>query len=328
MSSIAVIGSGLAGLVVARKLSRRHDVSVFEKSRGVGGRMATRYASNFEFDHGAQFFTARTRDFRRFLEPFVESGTVAVWQPAFAEIRGSAITSTRQWDDSTPHYVGSPRMNTLPKTLARDLNVKTGVTISSVRSSRSQWILRDADEFEVGSFDWVILTAPAAQTAGLAKAHPGLAEIACGAEMQACYALMLGFDAPRQLPWQAALVREADISWISVNSSKPGRATNFTLVAHSTNSWAQAHIEDDIDAVRSHLVSEVSRATGFDCRDATGCDIHRWRYANIDRQRGPSCFVDADKRIAACGDWFVRGRVEAAFSSAQALLREMRGELP
>lgn len=289
--------------------------------------MATRYAGDFEFDHGAQFFTARSGSFKRFLEPFIETGTVALWQPTFAEIRGSEIAAVRQWGGSTPHYVASPRMNALAKTMARGLDVRTGVMISSIQRNDGRWSLLDADGLETGSFDWVILTTPAAQAAELAQAHSGLEEIANSAEMLGCYALMLGFDAPRQLPWQAALVKGADLSWLSVNSSKPGRAAHFTLVAHSTNSWAQAHMEDDIDAVRKHLVSEVSRVTGIDCGDAAHCDVQRWRYANVDRQHGPSCFVDANAQIGACGDWFIRGRVEAAFLSAEALLGMLRNGL-
>ena len=41
MARIAVIGAGLAGLVIAQALGKDHDVIVFEKSRSVGGRMAT-----------------------------------------------------------------------------------------------------------------------------------------------------------------------------------------------------------------------------------------------------------------------------------------------
>ena len=328
MSRIAVVGSGLSGLVVARDLARNHDVTIFEKSRGVGGRMATRNAGDFEFDHGAQFFTARTDAFRKFLEPFIETGVVSVWRPTFAELRGAEMSGIRQWDVSMPHYVASPGMNALAKTLARDLDVRNGVTISPAQRSNGHWSLSDAEGAQLGSFDWVIITTPAAQTAVLAREHPGLREIAEDAEMLGCFALMLGFDKPRHLPWQAALVRDADISWLSVNSSKPDRAANFTMVAHSTNAWAQAHMDDDIDIVQAHLVAEVSRVTGADCDNATHCDVQRWRYANIDRQRGPEYFLDAAERIAACGDWFIRGRVEAAFSSAQALLGAIRDELP
>ena len=77
---------------------------------------------------------------------------------------------------------------------------------------------------------------------------------------------MLGFAEPINLQWQAAFVRNADISWISVNSSKPGRTNPFTLVVHSTNAWADAHMEDDIDYVRGHMLDEASLVTGEDMR--------------------------------------------------------------
>ena len=70
MRRVAVIGAGLSGLA-ARELSESSEVTVFEKSRGYGGRMATRYGGDFEFDHGAQFFTARSAEFQEFLEPLI-----------------------------------------------------------------------------------------------------------------------------------------------------------------------------------------------------------------------------------------------------------------
>ena len=76
MAKIAVIGAGLAGLTVARELSQYHQVTVFEKSRGVGGRLATRYAGDYEFDHGAQFFTAKSPQFQAFLKPLIDQGVV------------------------------------------------------------------------------------------------------------------------------------------------------------------------------------------------------------------------------------------------------------
>ena len=119
----------------------------------------------------------------------------------------------------------------------------------------------------------------------------------------------------------------ADISWLSVNSSKPGRDDAFTLLVHSTNAWADAHIDKHLEAVLEHMLREASEVTGEDLRNATHRRVHRWRYANIDKQAGPTCFVDGDRRLASCGDWFVRGRIEAAFTSAHDLGQRLRGML-
>jgi predicted NAD/FAD-dependent oxidoreductase len=327
MTRIAVIGAGLSGLVVAQRLSAHADVTVYEKSRGVGGRMATRYAGEYEFDHGAQFFTASTSAFREYLRPLVEQGVVANWPATFAEVDPNGVRDTRRWDDDYPHYVGTPRMNEVGKWLSQDLAVTTGTRIASATQAHGKWTLVDSKDGEIEGFDWLILTCPPEQTAELGAADEQLVALCRQREMLACYALMLGFEEPLELPWQAALVRDARISWISVNSSKPGRKRPDTLVVHATNAWAEEHIDDDLDDVRDAMLDEVSLICGRDLSAFDHCDVHRWRYANVGKQAGPDCYINDRKRIAACGDWFVRGRVEAAFTSADALARRLR-ELP
>ena len=138
---------------------------------------------------------------------------------------------------------------------------------------------------------------------------------------------MLGFDRPLSLPWQAALVTGADISWISVNSSKPQRADRFTLVAHSTNAYADTNLDASPVAVQGHLLAEVSAVIGSDCAQAAFCQLQRWRYANADKASGPACLVDAETQLAGCGDWFRHGRVEAAFRSGWDLAAKLRSRI-
>ena len=123
MTRVAIIGAGLSGLVVAQRLQSSADITIFEKSRGVGGRMATRYAGDFEFDHGAQFFTARTDAFKSFLEPLIDDGVVANWKAAFAEFDRGNMKALRSWGGDYPHYVGTPRMNSIGRYLSADSNI-------------------------------------------------------------------------------------------------------------------------------------------------------------------------------------------------------------
>ena len=327
MTRIAVIGAGLSGLVVARRLGEIADVTVFEKSRGPGGRIATRDAGDFEFDHGAQFFTARTTAFREFLQPLLADGVIANWPAQFAELDRDRVQALRSWRDDYPHFVGTPRMRRVGRYLSEGLDIRFETTVARIVRSNGRWTLFDAADSDLGQFDWLVLTAPAPQTAALAKEFPEVVSLCDGRTMRGCFALMLGFAEPVELPWQAALVRGADISWVSVNSSKPGRNEAFTLVVHSTNAWADEHIDDDIDSVTEHMMTEVSQVTGRDLRIATHCQVHRWRYANIDKQTGPSCFVSDELRLAVCGDWLVRGRIEAAFTSANSLGHELQERL-
>lgn len=327
MKRIAVIGAGLSGLVVARELSPDCDVTVFEKSRGLGGRMATRYDSGFEFDHGAQFFTARTTGFKDFLLPLQDAGVVATWCGQFVELNRDEVVSSRYWDERNPHYVGTPRMNAIGRHLAADLRIQRNTTVTRLKNETGGWRLFEGGGEDLGFFDWVVLTMPAAQTAALVPDDLRLREVATDIDMRACMALMLGFAAPSPLPWQAALVHGADISWISVNSSKPGRPTPFTLVVHSTNAYADANLDTESGSVTNHLRTVASELTGLDCKTAAFCQLQRWRYANVDKQQGPAYFMDGDSRLAACGDWFRRGRVEAAFNSGYGLVQALKRSL-
>jgi predicted NAD/FAD-dependent oxidoreductase len=325
MASIAIIGAGIAGLTLARELSGAHRITVFEKSRGFGGRVATRRSDRFQFDHGAQFITAQTDAFRAFTDQLRDAGVIANWPASFVELRRDEVTARRQWGNDCPHYVGVPGMSAIGKHLAADLHVELETHVHTLARDGKGWRLCGEAQEPLGTFDWVVCTAPAAQTANL-LAPASLASQAGRAHMQACCALLLGFDEPPGFDWQAALVRDADISWVSVNSSKPGRPAAPALVVHSTNAWANEHLDAEAGAVQRHLAAELLEVTGIDAMAATFADLHRWRYANVDRRDGEPFALDANQRLAACGDWFVRGRVEGAFTSAMALADRLARE--
>lgn len=323
MTRIAVVGGGFSGLVTARALSMHCTVSVFEKARGAGGRMSTRYAGDWVFDHGAQFFTAKTPAFRRFLEPLIDAGVVKPWRARFVEIDGNGVASARVWDGDYPHYVACPNMNALGKHLAAALDVRLNVAVARLERRHDQWRVYDGDSAMLGEFDWVVVTVPATQAANILPGASHLSRHARDVTMLPCFALMLGFDDVPDAGWDAALVKDSPVSWISVNSSKPDRFGKTCWVAHSSNAWAARHLEDDPESVEATLCEAVCRASGHDVASAPHRSLHRWRYANVGRQ-AKTAQVDVENRLAACGDWFVRGRVEGAYTSARQLVDQLR----
>jgi renalase len=318
---VAVVGAGLAGLALARALRGRAAVAVFERSPAPGGRLVTHRTGDFSFDYGAQFFTARTPAFRRLVAQMVRAGVVRRWDAGFAELHGPEVRRARPWHRAPAHYVGAPGMDAIGPHLAQDLDVRCGVRVAPLDGAGPPWHLRDADGADLGAFDWVITTTPPAQARALLPPDFAGADALDARRMAACFSLMLGLPAPPALPFDAALVKGADISWISVNSTKPGRPAGPCLLVHATNRWADAHTDDDPRAVTAHLCAEVARVTGLDAAGAAHVGLHAWRYANIGKARGPAALLDAARGLAACGDWCVQGRVEAAFTSAMAAAR-------
>nr|WP_070960912.1 NAD(P)-binding protein [Hyphomonas sp. Mor2] len=311
---IAIIGAGLAGLTLARGLSASHSVTVFEKARGPGGRMSTRRATPYAFDHGAQYFTAESDPFLDLLSSLKSRGIIAEW-PDRIDLRAGARVSDK------PKLVASPGMNGLCKTVAEGLNVRPGVKIETLRRDGGGWSLVDAEGALTGPFDWVVSTAPAPQTDALLPASfAGKAKLS-RVKMLGCFALMLGFETPLDLPWQALKSGAPPIGWMAVNSAKPDRVEAFSLLIQSSNDWADAHLEDDPETVKSVLLHAASDLTGIDLTVATHQVLHRWRYAATETPLGAPYLIDQDLNLAACGDWCLGSKVEAAFLSAEALAK-------
>jgi renalase len=321
MTSIAVIGAGVSGLILAGELAGKARVVVFEKARGVGGRLATRYAGPHEFDHGAQYFTVRSASMKGFLAPWLAAGTVAEWRPRVMTLTADQKPYRRDWFE--PHYVAVPRMNQWCKELAGDKEVRLGTGIVSIAGSAGRWRLVDALGSIHGPFDWVVTTTPAAQAAHLLPGEFDGTEQIKAVGMLPCFTLMVGLTGPPLPNWEAAVVRSSVLGWIAVNGSKPGRADRWSLVAHSSNEWARDHVGLSREQALEPLVEALQRTCGIDVSKAASVACHRWLYAYADRPAARTCFIDDSMQLGACGDWCLGSRVEAALDSAMALARAL-----
>ncbi len=89
---VAVVGAGLAGLAAARELDAAgHEVVIYEKSRGAGGRTSTRQSPHGRFDHGAPFLHDTPLP-----EPFLRAGMLlAAGDWCGGDDAGAALRSGR-----------------------------------------------------------------------------------------------------------------------------------------------------------------------------------------------------------------------------------------
>ena len=323
MTKIAIIGAGLSGLSAARFLKDRAEITLFEKARSVSGRISTRRAEPYFFDHGAQYFTARTKAFNDFIQPLINQGLIERWNARYVKFDSGKIIERKNWINEEPRYVGVPGMNKIAKHLAKDLNVHINTRIISLKRG-DLWQLTDESGQVYSDFDWVISTTPSPQAAELLPKRFIYYEDIKDVKMHACFSLMLGFSESLPLEFEAAHVIHSDLSWIAVNSHKPGRADPFTLMVHSSEKYSEAHIDDDRETVMQHLMNETSNVIGHDVSIANYKTVHGWRYANNVKRKNCHIFLDPDLKLAACGDWCLGGRVEGAFTSAYNLVNAMK----
>lgn len=312
---IAIIGAGLSGLILAQRLAGEHDVTVFEKARGPGGRMSTRRATPYAFDHGAQYFTAATAEFQDFLSPHQETGLVTKWNTPIETVGGARLSDKAK-------YIATPGMNALCKHLAETLDLRVACQIAALEKVDEQWGLITKDGAREGPFDWVISSAPSVQTAMLFPANFSGQTALSTVEMVGCFSLMLGFETPLDLNLKALKSGEAPIGWMAVNSDKPQRPGAFSVLIQSDNDWAEANLEAAPEFVIGALLEAASDLAKADLSVAEHQVLHRWRYAAVSKSAGTPFLLDPALNLAACGDWCLGGKVEAAFLSASVLAKQ------
>ncbi len=311
----------MAGLVCGRALAESgYRVTLFDKGRAPGGRLATRRRSDFHFDHGAQYFTARHEDFRRELDGWVRDGIAAEWRGRTVRIGPGGPEPEPQ---KLPRYVGVPGMSAIARRLAGGGQVHSGLRIARLERQGEVWDLVAEDGSRHGGFGLVIVATPADQAAPLLEASAALARAAGRAGYDPCWAVLLGFDEGLPVPWDAAEVRGGPIAWAARNNSKPGRPATEAWTVHCAPDWSRGHLEQDANVVVAEICTELRRVTGVELGRPAFAQAHRWRYAKVAIPVGQPCLFDADLQLGACGDWCLEGRVEAAYLSGAAMARRV-----
>jgi predicted NAD/FAD-dependent oxidoreductase len=318
---IAIIGAGLAGLAAARTLATSgREVRVFEKARGRGGRVSTRRAGDYAFDHGAQYFTCRDPRFEPIVESWQKAGVVAVWD---GRIRTLCRGRSDELREPTDRYVGVPGMSALGRALAQDLELVFETRVQSVRDDAKGWQLSFEGGGAAGAFEQVIVATPAPQAAPLLEASPELAAAAAAVRMEPCWAGMFVFAHPLPIDLDAAFVSDSPLSWIARDASKPGRPAAEAWVVHATADWTRSHLDDTPERVAEQLRGGLADALGQMLPATEFQAAHRWLYALTEQALGQPFLYDASRGIGACGDWGDGGRIERAVLSGESLAKAM-----
>lgn len=323
MTRIAIIGAGIAGLTLAHLLHTRADVVVFDKARGVGGRMASRRVGNFQFSHGAQFFTARSLAFRRFLQDFRARGIVHEWRPRVLTLAQDEKPYKRDWFE--PHFVAVPGMTALCKSLAEGKDVRLGVQVGvPQQQDNGQWRLPLGNDGFSDAFDWVLCTAPAPQARELLPQEFAQQTALAQAHLEPCIALLLGFEDRPAWRFDAARIKHPVLDWLSCEASRPGQSEGCAVTLHSTAAWAARQQDSSDHEVAECMLSALLAVTGQPLPPVTVQQVKRWRYALAAAPEEPLLLLDPQLQLAACGDWTRDGRIEGAFLSAHDLARALQ----
>lgn len=323
--SCIIVGAGMSGLLAARELrAAGWDVTVLDKGRGVGGRMATRRVGDGTCDHGAQFFTVRSERFERLVRDWLDTGVAEEWSRGFPDSSGGPR------EDGYPRYRGSEGMTFIPKHLARGLDVRTGERVLRTRIQNGSWEAVCESGLRL-SAKALLLTAPAPQSLEILDA--GEVELSEGTRQQLediaydpCLALLATVDREGLVPDPGGIqIKGEPLDWISDNARK-GISSIPALTIHAGPQWSRSHFSEDELYITNALLGFAGEQLGVELSPRVReTSLARWRYSWVTQPHPEPCLLAHEEpRLVFAGDAFGQPKVEGAslsgLAAADALL--------
>jgi len=347
--AVAILGGGIAGLSCARALAGRGiSVELFEKSRGLGGRLAQRRLDGHGFDLGAQYATARSSEFQAHLKDI--GAASAQWQPAVYTRRNGALSRV---DEKELRLVGVPAMQSIARALpCAAFTVRLGLRIREVVDASGLYLVDESGQ-QWGPYQRVVCTAPAPQAAALLRHFPSARMLAEQVAMQPCIAVAVRFVERLISPADAIFADGVALSWAAREASKPGRLSSdqqssdqqpgsadggqhgaqnggqhvgqhlgqhlgqhFGWTLHAGPAWSLEHWEQADWSIISELAAALAQQLQLSSLPTIEAGhVHRWRFAQAPEPLQLGAWVSADRRLLMAGDWLNGNRVEGAFLS-------------
>lgn len=344
-TSIAVVGAGVAGLGAAWALSRAGWSSVlFEKSRGLSGRAATRRRGEVRYDHGANFFRLEDPDVHRLL-------TAELPADDLVEISGEVWT----FDGEGEIRRGDPAHNAVPKwsyrggiktlghLLAEDAPLaqvrRQCRVVALARDADGSWWLDDESGAPHGPYPALLLTPPAPQSLALLESCPAvaaelLAELA-RVDYHRQFSFVLGYqDGVIERGDYHALVNldgQHAVAWLSFEEDKPGHVPvgQSVMVVQMSPAWSSPRYEQAREDLLPEVLAALRGLFRQDIPEPDWWDSQRWGLAHPQRALRAEPLAQAEAQgLFVAGDATVgKGRVPLALKSGLEIAGRMRVHL-
>ena len=305
-NSCIVIGGGITGLITAAQLQRKGiEVTVLDKGRGIGGRLATRRIDRGEategvFDYGTQYFSVEHPKLKPWIDDWTEKGVIKEWfRNDTGKIRYCGINGTRD----------------IAKYLARDLNVHTSSKVVKV-SYDGQWLV-ETESKGCDRGDVLVMTPPVPQSLALLDTSkialpPDIRSSLEQISYYRCIAVLALLEKHSKIPAPGGIALEDEsLIWIADNYQK-GISNSHAVTLHATPKFSETHWDSDDAEIADKLFTAASEYLNS---AVIKYQVHRWRYSLPKTFYSQPCLTLPELSLVMTGDAFVAPKIAGAMLS-------------
>jgi len=322
MKEFCVVGSGIAGATVANLLAKKYSVEIFDKARGPGGRASNRrYNNNLSFDHGLQYISPKSNNFKKFILNLKIIKIVKEWT-------GNHLDFTFKKKEESIKYIGIKGNNDICKYLIKDIKSSFLSEVTNIKFNSNYWTITLNNKNKV-FFKNLILTCPFPQLKKLSSKYLSKKILSSNTQMIANITVMAAFKNSKQIPISTIRFNDPTIDWASQENTKnrfKSRKSLWTIQCKEKFSKKTIKLfKKNKKKYEKLILKKFEKLTGYQVKNTIFQNIHGWKFAYKKTETGSLESIWLNKyRLGVCADWLAGNKAEHAWLSANSLYKKIK----
>ncbi len=321
MSDYCVIGSGISGATIANLLNKKFQVNLYDKGRGPGGRASfKRVKGQIGFDHGTQYFSPKTIEFKKFTNKLIKIKILKKWS-------GNHIFLNSKKKENKKHIkiIGKKGNNDICKFLLKKVKCFYQSEVKKIYYKNKLWFLLFTDG-KIRTYKRVILTCPFPQLKKLSEKFINNKFIKRKLKMDANITVMIAIKKNKKSP-SSFLFDDPVLGWAGNENTKKRFKSKYDLwTLQSTFKWANKNIDKNKKNLKKNskiLIDKFFKLTKIKKTKVIYSINHGWKYSSNSKPLKIRSYWDPQKKIGVCADWFIGPRLESGWISAHDLFKKI-----
>ena len=321
MSSFCVIGSGISGATIANLLNKKHTVDLYDKARGLGGRSSFKRLDKIRgFDHGTQYFSPKTPEFKRFTKKLIEKKILKIW-----EGNHKFLSDKKKENKKHVKVIGRKGNNDISKYLLKNVRCYFQSELKKINFQNRKWNLIFNDG-QIRNYENLILTCPFPQLKKLSKKYIKNSFIKERIKMDANITILIEIK-KTNLGYSSFLFNDRILGWAGYeNSKKRFKSKSDLWTLQSTFNWANKKINQNKVLKKTNakiLIDKFFKLTGIKRTKVLFSLNHGWKYSSNSKPLKLKSYWNSRLNLGVCADWFNGPRLESGWISANDLYKKI-----
>ena len=321
MSSFCVIGSGISGATIANLLNKKHNVDLYDKARGLGGRSSFKRLDKIRgFDHGTQYFSPKTPEFKKFTKKLIEKKILKIW-----EGNHKFLSDKKKENKKHVKVIGRKGNNDISKYLLKNVRCYFQSELKKINFQNRKWNLI-FNNGEIRNYENLILTCPFPQLKKLSKKYIKNSFIKEKIKMDANITILIEIK-KTNLSYSSFLFNDRILGWAGYeNSKKRFKSKSDLWTLQSTFNWANKKINQNKVLKKTNakiLIDKFFKLTGIKRTKVLFSLNHGWKYSSNSKPLKLKSYWNSRLNLGVCADWFNGPRLESGWISANDLYKKI-----